>query len=548
MPGCKPSTAPSATLSPLTPTVSSKPVVLYRDTNAWCPYCARVMLALEVKGIPYDTVLVDLRNKPEWYLKAVPTGLTPAARIKGTLMWESADILSSLESEFPEHRPLLPSTPAVRARALSLMEAAEDILRPGFRFLSGSEGPPSRAAAAGTAIASGTMTSEEAKLAGFKADFENGLAQLESVLAKSGGPFFLGPFSMVDVMFAPNMERQAAFLAAGRGYSLRSHPSFPRISRWFAALESLPAYQRVKCDDYTLELLMKRVFGLGKGRAMGISRTSQTTPANPVPSSPPLAGRPMDAPFVVASASKAIAPSDLAAAAAAAAARQELARQEAAGKLALNHAMVIADILKNSGLGALVGRLTTASVLPQAATTAHVAAAPAVASSGSSSSGLSVPLTWEQQAAADDLASQAGCSSAHSGSSPGADHSPSGSSSSQHSAPPSSSVSSDPCLPGGSSTSTTGSDQQQQQQQPLSGVEAWKAATPAVAVSRSNDDQVRAAIDETLRRVVTHLEQAAVGAAALAFFHNRASAPRDMSAAAVVELRAACMAVMRELY
>lgn len=63
---------------------------------------------------------------------------------------------------------------------------------PPLRFLSGSEGPPSRAAAAGTAIASGTMTSEEAKLAGFKADFENGLAQLESVLAKSGGPFFLG--------------------------------------------------------------------------------------------------------------------------------------------------------------------------------------------------------------------------------------------------------------------------------------------------------------------------------------------------------------------
>lgn len=34
--GSKPSTAPSATLSPDTETVSSKPVVLYRDTNAWC--------------------------------------------------------------------------------------------------------------------------------------------------------------------------------------------------------------------------------------------------------------------------------------------------------------------------------------------------------------------------------------------------------------------------------------------------------------------------------------------------------------------------------
>lgn len=63
---------------------------------------------------------------------------------------------------------------------------------PPRRFLSGSEGPPSRAAAAGTAIASGTMTSEETKLAGFRADFELGLSQLEAVLAKSGGPFFLG--------------------------------------------------------------------------------------------------------------------------------------------------------------------------------------------------------------------------------------------------------------------------------------------------------------------------------------------------------------------
>lgn len=36
------------------------------------------------------------------------------------------------------------------------------------------------------------MTSEEAKLAGFRADFELGLSQLEAVLAKSGGPFFLG--------------------------------------------------------------------------------------------------------------------------------------------------------------------------------------------------------------------------------------------------------------------------------------------------------------------------------------------------------------------
>ena len=28
------------------------PVLLYKDTNSWCPYCERVMFALEEKEIP----------------------------------------------------------------------------------------------------------------------------------------------------------------------------------------------------------------------------------------------------------------------------------------------------------------------------------------------------------------------------------------------------------------------------------------------------------------------------------------------------------------
>lgn len=43
-------------------------------------------------------------------------------------------------------------------------------------------------------------------------------------------------------------------------------------------------------------------------------------------------------------------------------------------------------------------------------------------------------------------------------------------------------------------------------------------------------------------------EAAAIGAAALAFFRNRASAPRDMSAAATVQFRAACDAVLADIY
>ena len=36
---------------------------VFRDTNGWCPFCERVTLALEEKGIEYDTMLINLRDK-----------------------------------------------------------------------------------------------------------------------------------------------------------------------------------------------------------------------------------------------------------------------------------------------------------------------------------------------------------------------------------------------------------------------------------------------------------------------------------------------------
>ena len=57
------------------------PVLLFKDTNSWCPYCERVIFALEEKEIPYQVEFIDLRSKPQWYLDLVPTGLVPAAKI-----------------------------------------------------------------------------------------------------------------------------------------------------------------------------------------------------------------------------------------------------------------------------------------------------------------------------------------------------------------------------------------------------------------------------------------------------------------------------------
>ena len=43
-------------------------------------------------------------------------------------------------------------------------------------------------------------------------------------------------------------------------------------------------------------------------------------------------------------------------------------------------------------------------------------------------------------------------------------------------------------------------------------------------------------------------EARAIGAAGLAYFRNRASAPRDLSANACNELRDACLAVVKDSY
>ena len=69
---------------PATESRGAPVLTLYRDTNGWCPFCERVWLQLEHKGLPYEEVLIDLKDKPAWYLEMVPTGLVPAVKIEAS--------------------------------------------------------------------------------------------------------------------------------------------------------------------------------------------------------------------------------------------------------------------------------------------------------------------------------------------------------------------------------------------------------------------------------------------------------------------------------
>ena len=84
------------------------PLVLYRDANAWCPFCHRVFFWMEQRGLRYRTEKVHLGGDPreppkqQWYLQNIaPRGNVPALRIRDHVVLESLDILEAIEREFP---------------------------------------------------------------------------------------------------------------------------------------------------------------------------------------------------------------------------------------------------------------------------------------------------------------------------------------------------------------------------------------------------------------------------------------------------------------
>ena len=73
-------------------------LILYRDNNGWCPFCERTWTLLEQTKTPYTEKLINLRSKPEYYLKLVPTTLVPAIQFDISLR-KDKKIIHELESE-----------------------------------------------------------------------------------------------------------------------------------------------------------------------------------------------------------------------------------------------------------------------------------------------------------------------------------------------------------------------------------------------------------------------------------------------------------------
>ena len=164
-----------------------------------CTYCARIRIVLAEKGLPYETVVVDLDDRPAWIYEKNPLGKVPVLEEDDFVLPESAVIMEYLEERYPEP-PLWPADPAERAAGRLLLERFDQLSRPYYALRRGDEDAREHL---------------DAELAG-----------LDSLLASR--PFLTGrEFGLADAAYLPWILRAETML----GVDLDAHPA---VADWAA--------------------------------------------------------------------------------------------------------------------------------------------------------------------------------------------------------------------------------------------------------------------------------------------------------------------------
>jgi glutathione S-transferase len=184
-----------------------------------CPYAHRTRLVLAEKRLRFDTVEIDLKNKPAWFQGVSGYGKVPALEHDGHRIWESAVINEYLDEVFKEP-PLLPEEPYLRARARIWIDYANTRFVPAFGALLRAQGESA-------------VREASSQLLNVLRYFEDeGLAKAEEI-----GPFFFGEdLSLVDLSFFPWFERWDA-LAYYRGLAIPAE--LRKLHAWRGAVRSL---------------------------------------------------------------------------------------------------------------------------------------------------------------------------------------------------------------------------------------------------------------------------------------------------------------------
>lgn len=216
----------------------SNPIQFFALPNKMCPYAARTLIVLNELNLPYDTV--EIRNKPDWYLKINPRGKVPAIRVpsdNNEVIYESAicdEYLCDLHNrQNPDDTPLLmPNDPMQRAKIRLLNDQCDTILNVAFfTFL---------------------MNKDESKEEEMKNKLDKILEEYENTLQSNGGPYLMGiEFTLADVHVLPFFLRLLASLRVYKNYYVTKE-KYPLLMKWYEVCSERESVKDASISDETI--------------------------------------------------------------------------------------------------------------------------------------------------------------------------------------------------------------------------------------------------------------------------------------------------------
>ncbi len=193
-----------------------------------CPYAHRTRLALLEKGLSFEHIEEDLKNKTERFLKVSPYGKVPALVQDGQTLYESLIINEYLDEAFPEPR-LMPADPVLRAKARIWIHYCDAYFTSDFYAVIQNKD---------------RATDDELKdklNARLRVAEEEGFGELSDA-----GPYWLGAeVSLVDLAWYPFFERLPAWTHY-RGF--RIPDDCPKIAAWAEAMGARASAREVAND------------------------------------------------------------------------------------------------------------------------------------------------------------------------------------------------------------------------------------------------------------------------------------------------------------
>ncbi|WP_374575636.1 glutathione S-transferase family protein [Phenylobacterium sp.] len=163
-------------------------------TKKWSTWSMRPWLVLKRVGAPFDETLIELRQEGATQAAIAgrsPSGLVPALKVDGAVIWDSLAICEFLAERFPD-AGLWPADPL--ARALARSAASE--MHSGFQSLRG-ECP----------MALDMEPHHPSLSPATEANVRRIVRLWSDLLGRSGGPFLCGGWGIVDAFFTPVASR-----------------------------------------------------------------------------------------------------------------------------------------------------------------------------------------------------------------------------------------------------------------------------------------------------------------------------------------------------